>query len=242
MTKILFLDLDGTVRRTKSGKTFISDPYDQELIPGVEEAIARYPDWDIIGITNQGGVMAGHKSLEDCIKEQYQTLKLIPRMEMILFCTDDGSSVYRATQKSLEYAVPTISKNWRDYGNFRKPNTGMVEFGLRHSSFLGCYTQSLMVGDRPEDERCALMSGVPFLWASDWLQRTSMGMHQGMDGKTKIEFTLWIDTEHSGKDIFPLDQIVVGWQSLSQELLAEAINEEYEKWKARYIDGSWRVM
>lgn len=40
MTKILFLDLDGTVRRTKSGATFINDPLDQELIPGVEEAIA----------------------------------------------------------------------------------------------------------------------------------------------------------------------------------------------------------
>jgi len=39
--KILFLDLDGTVRRTKSGAIFINDPYDQELIPGTKEAIAR---------------------------------------------------------------------------------------------------------------------------------------------------------------------------------------------------------
>ena len=29
MTKILFLDLDGTVRRTKTGAKFIRDPYDQ---------------------------------------------------------------------------------------------------------------------------------------------------------------------------------------------------------------------
>ena len=48
--KILFLDLDGTVRKTKSGATFINDPYDQELIPGVENAIARYKGWKIFGI------------------------------------------------------------------------------------------------------------------------------------------------------------------------------------------------
>jgi D-glycero-D-manno-heptose 1,7-bisphosphate phosphatase len=56
MNKILFLDLDGTARRTKSGATFINTPLDQEIIPGVTEAIARYSDYHIIGITNQGGV------------------------------------------------------------------------------------------------------------------------------------------------------------------------------------------
>ncbi|NDJ25953.1 hypothetical protein GS682_31100 [Nostoc sp. B(2019)] len=40
MTKILFLDLDGTIRRTKSGTTFINKPENQEIIPGVQEAIA----------------------------------------------------------------------------------------------------------------------------------------------------------------------------------------------------------
>ncbi|YAF99498.1 MAG: hypothetical protein AB3A66_29745 (plasmid) [Nodularia sp. CChRGM 3473] len=69
MTKILFLDLDGTVRRTKSGKTFINTPLDQEIIPGVTEAISHYSDHYLIGITNQGGVAAGKKSLEDAIAE-----------------------------------------------------------------------------------------------------------------------------------------------------------------------------
>ncbi len=34
MVKILFLDLDGTVRLPKSNPTFIKTPEDQELIPG----------------------------------------------------------------------------------------------------------------------------------------------------------------------------------------------------------------
>ena len=92
--KILFLDLDGTVRKTKSGATFINDPYDQELISGVEQAIARYKDWKIIGITNQGGVAAKHKTLENCIVEQQQTLALIPQMCCIYLCPDNGETIY----------------------------------------------------------------------------------------------------------------------------------------------------
>lgn len=49
MSKILFLDLDGTVRKSKSGATFINDPYDQELIPGVEEAIAPGNEYMMVG-------------------------------------------------------------------------------------------------------------------------------------------------------------------------------------------------
>ena len=166
MTKILFLDLDGTVRRTKSGETFINDPYDQEIIPGVEEAIARYPGWDIIGITNQGGVLAGHKSLDDCIEEQYQTLKLMPRMELIMFCTDDGSTMHRITRKALGHGVPTVIPNPRQFGNFRKPNTGMVRFGLGYFGWTP--SEVLMVGDRPEDKQCAMSANIPFMWASVW--------------------------------------------------------------------------
>ncbi len=74
MNKILFLDLDATVRRAKSGATFINTPKDQEIIPGVQDAIARYPNYYIIGITNQSGVDAGKKSLESAIAEQKYTM------------------------------------------------------------------------------------------------------------------------------------------------------------------------
>ena len=57
MTKLLLLDLDNTVRETISGATFINDPFDQRLILGAAETIARYKSqfWQIIGISNQGG-------------------------------------------------------------------------------------------------------------------------------------------------------------------------------------------
>lgn len=92
--KILFLDLDGTVRKTKSGFHSINDPYDQELIPGVENAIARYKGWEIFGITNQGGVGAGFKTLNDCILEQAETMRLLPWIQSVCFCPDDGKTMY----------------------------------------------------------------------------------------------------------------------------------------------------
>lgn len=42
MSKILFLDLDGTIREPASGEKFINDPHDQRIIEGVREAIAHY--------------------------------------------------------------------------------------------------------------------------------------------------------------------------------------------------------
>ncbi len=89
-TKLLMLDLDGTVRCPKSRAKFISDPLDQEIIPEAQLVIAHYKSqgWLIVGATNQGGVAAGHKQLEDAITEQYQTLRLCPELTCIYFCPD----------------------------------------------------------------------------------------------------------------------------------------------------------
>ena len=167
MSKILFLDLDGTVRKSKSGATFINDPYDQELIDGVEDAIARYHDYKIIGVTNQGGVIAGHKSLENCFEEQRQTLKLLPQMSLLLFCTDNGDTMFRLSQRALEmHGMPIMTNRSNHFGNFRKPNSGMIVFGMKYSREK--LEEILMVGDRSEDQECAANANIPFMWAEDW--------------------------------------------------------------------------
>jgi len=165
--KILFLDLDGTCRRTKSGATFINDPYDQELIDGVEDAIARYHDYKIIGVTNQGGVIAGYKSLENCFEEQRQTLKLLPQMSLLLFCTDNGDTMFRLSQRALEmHGMPIMTNRSNHFGNFRKPNSGMIVFGMKYSREK--LEEILMVGDRIEDQQAAANANIPFMWAEDW--------------------------------------------------------------------------
>lgn len=40
MTKILFVDCDGTIREPLSGAKFIQHPHDQKIIKGATEAIA----------------------------------------------------------------------------------------------------------------------------------------------------------------------------------------------------------
>lgn len=157
MTKILFLDLDGTVRRTKSGATFINDLYDQELIPGVEDAIARYHDWVIVGVTNQGGVAS--KSISDCIAEQYRTLELLPSMERIYFCPH-VQECWLVTRKDVDKLIESTP---RDY---RKPETGMIDIALLYLKKPP--TKILMVGDHTEDEQCAKNAGIEFIWAEDW--------------------------------------------------------------------------
>jgi len=173
MTKILFLDLDGTVRRTKSGTTFINTPLDQEIIPGVKEALARYPNHYIIGITNQGGVAAGKKSLHSAITEQKYTMQLLPQLSKVYFCPDfDGRQCQRLTftDNIIRCAETDFEEQdlqqWQ--GKCRKPNPGMVEIAIAEMSLKVSRQECLFVGDRPEDQACALAANIPFMWAADW--------------------------------------------------------------------------
>ena len=76
--KLLVLDKDGTLTRTKSGHTFVQHPEDQVLIDGVVEAIAAYTadGWTMAIASNQGGVAAGHKTLEEAIAEMQYAMEL----------------------------------------------------------------------------------------------------------------------------------------------------------------------
>jgi D-glycero-D-manno-heptose 1,7-bisphosphate phosphatase len=166
MTKILFLDLDGTVRQSKSGATFINDPCDQELIPGVERAIACYSGYHIVGITNQGGVSSGHKTLKNCLLEQWQTLELLPQMNAIYFCPDmAGACCYWVNKDSCDRLENIMSIN------YRKPNPGILYQAIYHLHGwipTSALKEFLFVGDRAEDEQCAKNANIPFMWANDW--------------------------------------------------------------------------
>jgi D-glycero-D-manno-heptose 1,7-bisphosphate phosphatase len=177
MSKLLLLDLDGTVRQSASGKPFINSPTDQELIPGVAELLKVYVDagWRVAFCTNQGGVAAGHKTLEQCIEEQMQTLYMLSESIMsmsenviffvIYFCPDDGQSCFIVDwQGCTEY---TGEAKW----NYRKPNPGMLFLAIDRNKFEP--SEILYVGDRPEDADAAYEAGLDFMWAHDWLNQSS---------------------------------------------------------------------
>ncbi len=160
--KILFLDLDGTVRMPKSGSKFIQNPDDQALIPGVASAIAKFSSYEIIGITNQGGVAAGYKSLEDCIEEQVRTMELLPAIKEINFCIDfAGKIAYRLGRSKSLILLP-------EGPNYRKPGPGLL---LAYLELFPDY--AIMVGDREEDRQAAYAAGIDFMWSEIFLKNYS---------------------------------------------------------------------
>jgi D-glycero-D-manno-heptose 1,7-bisphosphate phosphatase len=165
MCKIIFFDLDGTLRQTKSGQTFINQPEDQKAIEGTQEALAYYQKkgFLMIGITNQGGVAAGHKSLQSAIEEQRITLQLFPELSEIFFCPNyDGESCYQVSRDN----EPLLMKTLDLMNSCRKPGAGMIELAMRGFSDLDI-AQSWMIGDdRAEDQQCAEAAGVKFVWAA----------------------------------------------------------------------------
>jgi D-glycero-D-manno-heptose 1,7-bisphosphate phosphatase len=166
MSKIIFFDLDGTLRQTKSGKTFINEPEDQQPIEGTQKALTYYQEkgFLLIGITNQGGVAAGHKSMQSAIEEQRITLELFPELSEIFFCPNyGGESCWQVSRDNvpLEFKAPQPA-GYIDV-SCRKPNHGMI---LIASTGLSDLSDCWMIGDRPEDQQCAEAAGVKFVWAS----------------------------------------------------------------------------
>lgn len=166
--RILCLDLDGTVRRSKSGKTFIEGPDDIELMPGIFDLIWKYNDegWIIIYVSNQGGIAYGIKTEEVVEEEIHNTFKLLMK-------SPDEYAPYFGCYFCSSMSNGKIAKyTWRSLG--RKPNYGMLvsaENDLVEAGFIPDWDNSLFVGDRPEDEGCANAAGVPFMHIDEFLKQ-----------------------------------------------------------------------
>ena len=146
MNKIRLFDVDGTIRTTSSGKGFINEPHDQELLPRVGKRIQllAYEGFECIGVTNQGGVKAGYKTLRSCILEQRRTLEICPGLEKIYFSVDDETCWVISRAPLWAFKAPLwLNLPWRwevdsDHpryylGGFRKPNPGMLRLAIAES-------------------------------------------------------------------------------------------------------------
>lgn len=184
MTKLLLVDLDNTIREPLSGNKFISHPRDQRIMAGADKAIAHYfqRGWSIVGISNQGGIASGYKSMEDALAEQKYTLELFPEISYILFCPDfEGRLLYKVSRIEWHNFVG-------DQGEFRKPAPGMLHWArLNPPYFFGQYFDVALIeacwyiGDRAEDVGAAEAAGVNYLDAAIWRQRFLPGMHEFRD-------------------------------------------------------------
>jgi D-glycero-D-manno-heptose 1,7-bisphosphate phosphatase len=178
MTKLLILDMDGTVRHPISNPDgFILHPKDQILFPEAIAAMKQFKSkgFTIIGASNQGGVAAGKKSLEDCIAEQAYTLELAYEADVaideILFCPDyegkiclgvDGWKEVRFISSSRDYSQSS------EFAPFRKPHAGMINLAIHLYAHPFDDKEIYFVGDRTEDEQAAKAANVQFIHATEW--------------------------------------------------------------------------
>lgn len=127
MNRALFLDLDGTVIRTRSGDKFPRNYGDWEFIPGILTKIRHYyqDGYAIVLISNQGGIEQGYITTEG-FQEKIEEVK---------------KGISDHIEGSVSYVFcPFIN----DANYYRKPNPGMIyqialqlELSLRHSVLIG---------------------------------------------------------------------------------------------------------
>lgn len=191
MAKLLLVDCDGTVREPASGEKFIQHPLEQRIVFGADRALTHYhkQGWRIIAISNQGGVAAGKKTLEDAIAEQRYTLELFPQITAIYFCPDfEGRHCWLVPRG--HDAKPIHIAQWalKFIGTFRKPQPGMLSAAIKTDGDLDRKSEYWYVGDRPEDEEAAMRAGVNFMPADIWLERFRPGIYEVKATLKQIEF------------------------------------------------------
>jgi D-glycero-D-manno-heptose 1,7-bisphosphate phosphatase len=176
MNRLLLIDKDGTVTRTKSGETFVQSWNDQELIPGVAQSLYehRKQGYTPIIITNQGGVAAGHKTLPEALAET-QFACLLAGINRAYLCPDAagtiGENVYEIRNGvdaddwlATHYTLDSLktAKNLPITG-LRKPECGMLLTAVALTDYpvQSCF----YVGDRPEDSEAAAKADIRFMHA-----------------------------------------------------------------------------
>ena len=145
--KALFVDLDGTVRSTKTGRPHPVKLWDQRIRSGVKDKLVEYKEkgYAIVAVTNQGGVAYGLLT-EDDVKQinDYLSTRLLPdTFDLILYCPFHPKG-----------RVPEYKKD----ADCRKPKPGMA-FEARDTLDLDL-DNSIMVGDMSTDKEFAENAGI----------------------------------------------------------------------------------
>jgi D-glycero-D-manno-heptose 1,7-bisphosphate phosphatase len=161
--RLLFLDRDGTLNRTLSGRP-PNDPGEIELLPKVARTLHQRAamGWRIIIITNQAGVAFGHLTEEQAWAIHQALLVVLP------------------TPADASYLCPHHPEGTvPEYAFFcpnRKPAPGALLDALRW--FEAQPDQCLFVGDQETDRQAAGSAGVPFVWAQEFFGRRTI--HHGV--------------------------------------------------------------
>lgn len=163
--KVLFIDLDSTLIKTISGKTFSEDITDFRIqLPVLDKIIEKMPNLSMLFIvSNQGG-------LKD-IKDKYLFASKINSIESI--CRSYLSMGLDKFSFIDSLYCCSMDKN----NAYRKPNTGMLE-QLYYQYKVESKDECIMIGDasgKPgdfsdSDKRCASRFFIDYVDVRDFLE------------------------------------------------------------------------
>jgi D-glycero-D-manno-heptose 1,7-bisphosphate phosphatase len=130
--KVAFFDADSTLRISIQGNVTVNTPEDVFLLPMVAHKIAELAKagYLIAIVSNQGGVSAGHVTLEQADAGLQKTIELIEKAD---------------PEAKIHYY--DLAEN---YDSMRKPQIGMaktLEANLKAMNLTIHYAKSYMVGD-----------------------------------------------------------------------------------------------
>jgi len=154
--RALFVDLDGTVRATRTGRPHPVKSWDQEIREGVPERLLEYKGrrFKVVGVTNQGGVAFSYLTEND-VEEINRRLceELLPGLfDLVLYCPCHPKG------RLAPYRLDSED---------RKPNPGMA-FKARDALGLDL-ARSVMVGDSEDDRAFARNAGIGrFFWEREF--------------------------------------------------------------------------
>ena len=167
--EVLFIDLDSTLIKTVSGKTFPEDISDFRIqLPVLDKIIEKLPNLNSFFIvTNQSGI--GHFVTED---------DFIAKLKSIdTFCNNYLRKRYEFIESNYRYCSAPKNSN----SPYRKPNIGMLSELLGYCGI--AYNKHnedsmIMIGDasgKPgdfsdSDKKCAENFGIDYIDVRDFLE------------------------------------------------------------------------
>ena len=162
--KVLFIDLDGTLIKTISGKTFPEDITDFRIqLPVLDKIIEKIPNLTYFFIvTNQGGIgkFATEYDFQTKLFSIERFCDMYFRDRIKIYCSDS------------DYCA-SLDKDCYE----RKPNPGMLE-ALANDYGIKSKEECIMIGDasgKPgdfsdSDKKCAENFGIDYIDVRDFLE------------------------------------------------------------------------
>mgnify|MGYP002520597184 FL=1 len=163
--RVLFIDLDGTLIKTISGKKFPEDITDFRIqLPVLNKIVGKLPNLELVRIiTNQGGI--GKFFTEEDFDTKISSISA--------FCYNYLGVRYKASIHGFgwDYCASTDKTDPK-----RKPNIGMLEEYYNQCTIKD-KTQYIMIGDasgKPgdfsdSDKKCAENFGIDYIDVRDFL-------------------------------------------------------------------------